>query len=595
MAVSIERKPIYRTVWFALLVCGVLLALSLVPFISQWIEYVDQHAAIWLNHGAGDSPVFDRFVLLIADDDGRERIVFLAIIWFLVTLYMAPSRVEKSRLMGTLLFISVVLLLYFLVDSLLDDVIERKSPSMEFLQPFHNIGKILDFSVDLKDRRSFPNFEAMILFTMSFILLRLRRFRGGFVAFVMGATAPLMLCVAGLCWVSDIYLGSLPLALLVSAVAVETPFYRLHARLVELSAAGIDQRERLGRVIGPMWRHRKLYWISQNVFHMEVAVKRFAARDLPSIIDREKLYRHESTQLEVPLGGLKSVIRIASLGPLKAVLRAYPVNRRYEADQHYKASRMLADHGIRVPAIYHKTDNPYSFGALFIVEEFIEGCSKAPSELTDEDISAAALELARLHKVTSEVWGPVKAPRTEDYPTVLLRRLDRQLIQVCRGPILRGAQPDLAIVRAWFAGWRGELESIRRFALVHGKLHRENCIFEAGGGFCLLDITTLEWGVAASDLVLVHHSQFGRQADLIARFDATYFANSPKDAAGQTRRLLPLYEAVYCLSQVSKYTKRIGRTHRRPVGDAISKGTKWWRRLMEIVEGAEIETGESLP
>src|SRR5690606_16057902 len=134
---------------------------------------------------------------------------------------------------------------------------------------------------------------------------------------------------AGLTWLTDIYLGALPISLLVSAMAVETPFRRLHASLVDLSAAGFDQGERFGRSLLPVWRHRKQYWTSQNVLHMEVAVKRFVSRELPNILDKNKQYADQAVTLEVPLSGLRSVVRIAALGPLKAVLRAYPLRCRY--------------------------------------------------------------------------------------------------------------------------------------------------------------------------------------------------------------------------------------------------------------------------
>lgn len=580
----VDKRPVWRTVWFALTVGVVLLVLSLIPTVSQTIEAVDQRAAVWFNSGAGVSPVFDRFVLLFADDDGQERIAVLAVIWFLIMVWRAPTRLEKSRLLGMLLFLIVVLVPYFLIDSLLDDVIERKSPSIEFLNPFNDIGKILDHGgVDLTDKRSFPNATGMILLTIGFVLVRLKHTRGGLVALALGLTLPLLHCVAGLSWVTDIYLGALPLSFLVSAVAVETPFRRVFGSLVESSAAGFDQAERFGRSIGPMWRHRKLYWSSQNVLHMEVAVKRFVSHDLRAIIDPDKRHPDEEITLEVPLSGLRSVVRIVALGPVKSVLRAYPLSARYDADQHFRASTLLQKNGIRVPAIYHRTESARKYGAIFLVEEFIDGSCKQPEELTDDDIKAAAVELANLHQVRSEVWGPITAPRTEDFGTVVLRRVDRQLNQFSKGTAVRDHH-QIARVRAWIYQWREQLSSVRYFSLIHGKLHRENCIFETSGRFCLLDITTLEWGISASDLVTVHYSQCGNQPDLTARFDRAYYAELPPEEAETSRRFLPLFEALHCISQITKYRKRLGRGHKRHPGDAIKKEAHWWNHLVELVE-----------
>ncbi len=586
MDVSRVNKHNWQSLWVAVVICVGLLILSLIPVINHTIQAIDFAAAKWFNRAAGMSPIIDRFVLLVSDDDGQERIAILVVVWFLIALVMSPTRLEKSRMLGTLLFAGAVIGPYFLIDSLLDDVFRRASPSFELqnLGIFNSLEKMYDKDADLTDKRSFPNMEAVILFTAGFLLLRLGRVKGALVALAVGMTAPLLRCVAGLTWMSDIYLGSLPVGFLLSAVAVETPFYRLYNFLVEMSAAGFDEAERFGRSLGPMWRHKKAYWTSQNVFHMEVVTKRFAQRELAHILDPHKQYEGEPVVLEVPLGGLRSVVRLARIGPVKAVLRAYPLSRRYDAEQHYKAATLLARHGIRVPQIYHRTESPKKYGALFLVEEFIEGCSKEPGQLTEENLRAAAVEMAKLHRVKNQVWGAIALPRTEEYGNVLLRRIERQLTQAERGPILKGQQENVARVRRWFNQWRTELNAQREFSLVHGYLHRENCIFETSGRFCLLDITTLEWGMAANDLVTVHYSQLGAQHELMRAFDEAYLAEVSPGDAELTRRLVPLFEGVYCLSQLAKYTKRLGRSQKRQVGDAISKGTHWWHQLLAIVE-----------
>ncbi len=580
----LEKKPVWRTVWFAVLLCGVLLGLSLAPGTSDWIELNDQRAALWFNDLAGASPVFDRIVLLVADDDeGTEGLVALAAVWFLSTLWLAPTRVAKARLLGTFFFIVAVLVPYFMLDSILDDVIERKSPSMEFLKPFNDLGKLLDYNVDLTDKRSFPNIDAMIMFTIGFLLLRLGRRHGGIVALGLGATVPVLLCVAGLAWVSDIFLGSLPLSILVSAIALETPFARLFEGLVDASAAGIDEGERMLRNFYPIWRHRRLYWLSQKASHMEVAVKRFTRRDIPTILDKKGRYAAEVPSLTVPLGGLRSVIRIVSMGPLKAVIRAYPLNQRGDAEQHFRASTLLAQHEVRVPEIYHRTDSPKDYGALFIVEEFIEGCSKKPSQITPDEFVAAAKELARLHQLTSQTWGPVDQPRTEDFANVLLRRLERQVGQLVRGSISGVDQASVGLVRRWFQNWQQDLFAVTNFSLIHGKLHRDNCMFETGGGFCLLDVTTLEWGIPAVDLVQVHHSLCGDRPELIAQFDAAYYNETSETEAAKRLHFVALFEAMYCVGQISKHRKRMARGFKSGKGVGVAKSALWWRRLMDIV------------
>lgn len=578
-------RPIWRAPWFALTICLALVILNLVPAISSLVQHLDQVCARSLNQLVGLNPILDRLMVLIVDNDGQERIILLVVAWFLVGLWFAPSRLEKSRQMALLLFCTITLSIYFLLDGLLDDIITRDSPSIHFLRPgFRDLQKFVDTNIDVTDRRSFPNVMGMILFTLGFILLRMGKRFTAWTTLALAATLPLMCVIVGMTWLTDVYLGALPISFLISALAVETRFFKLHNRLLDLSAAGFDQAERFGRSLRPMWKHRRLYWISQNVFHVEVAVKRFTHKEIPALLDPKSELAGESPRLEVPLGGLRSVVRIASLGPRKAVIRAYPLNRRFELEQHAAAARKLHKHNVRAPQILHELDNPYTYGALFLVEEFVEGESKRPEELTDENIASAAQQLAQLHNISQEVWGPLAQPRTEEYGNVLMRRIDRQLGQVERGAVLKGQQVNSAKVRAWFGRWRDQLNAVKTFSLVHGKLHRENGVFGPDGQFCFLDVTTSEWGIAASDLIQVHSSQCGNQPELVRQFDDVYFASLNTDIAAINRELLPLYEALFSLGQVAKYTKRLSRVKKRQVGDAINKGMHWWQRLLEQIE-----------
>lgn len=578
------QKPFWRKLSFAVAVGLLVLGGSLIPAVNQFIQSIDHHGAYFFNSAAGQSPVFDRIVLLVADDDGRERIILLAAVWFLFFLWRTPSRVAKNRLLGTFFFITLVLVIYILVDSLLDDVIERKSPSMEFLQPFNHIGKILGRSVDVTYRRTFPDLISVILFTAGFMLLRLGRPLGGWISVGLGATLPLLLCVAGLTWLSDIYLGALPIGFIVSAIAVETPIRHVHGTMIDLAAAGMDQGVRFARGLVPLWKHKRLYWQSQNVFHMEVATKRFIAKAVPTILEADTKNARPAPTVEIPLGGLRSLVRIVKLDGQSVIVRAYPVSRRAEALQHFAASTFLQKHHVRVPRILHFMDNPGRFGAIFLVEEFVQGRTKRSTEITDEDIEAVTDQLARLHNVTAEVWGPIDLPRSEDYGNVLFRRVEKQLNRALKGRVVVGQLSHTAAIRRWFEAWKDDLNRITRFSLVHDKLHRENCIFEDDGGFCLIDTTTLLWEVGASDLVVVHHSLCGGDEALIEKLNNLYFRKLEPEVAEQCRFFLPLFEGLFFLSQVQKNIKRMQRSHRTPPADAVDKATYWWRRLTLLVE-----------
>lgn len=560
-----------------------LMGLALIPSVMDLISYIDGHGAYFFNSAAGQSPVFDRLVLLVADDEGRERIITLAVVGFLIAVALAPTRMEKARLLGSFLFIAVVVLLYVGVDSLLDDVITRRSPSYGYLKPFNNIGKILGFKVDVKSRRSFPNLIAVILFIIGFVLLRLGRRRGALLSLGLAFTVPLLLCVAGAAWLSDIYLGSLPIAFAVSALAVETPFNKVLGKFTDGAAAGMDQGGRFLRSLGPMWRHRRLYWRSQNVFHVEVAVKRFAAKELPTIMYADAAVPAGDVQLQIPLGGLRSVVRIASLGEEKVVLRAYPLNRRHEALQHCNACVFLTEHGIRSPAIRKFINEPRRYGALFVVEEYVEGHTRRHGELTDADLAAVATELAKMHNVTSGMWGPLDVPRIEDYAAVLLRRVDKQLATAARGAVVGGRTAELTEIQRWFHSWKAELDSVRTFNLVHGKLHRDNCLFEEDGRFCLLDTTTLEWGMGGSDLIVVQQSLCGGVPELVEKLQQVYFEHLTPAHGQLCRQFLLLHEALYWLANVQKHTKRLSRTNQRSPSRTLTHGAYSWASLRALI------------
>lgn len=580
---SPKKTPFWRSIWLALTICLTLLGILVIPAVQQYVQHLDYAAAYFFNSFIGKSPVFDRLVLFIGDDEGRERLVAGIVIWFIIILWMTPGKRHRARLLGTVLFCLTIVGIFLFIDAQTNDVITRRSPSYK-LVPFNSLKTIYNWQVDISDKRSYPNSEAMVFLIFGFILLRLRQKKHGIVLIFAGLTIPLGRCIVGSTWVTDIYLGSLPVAFLASAIAVETPLFQLRKRYVKLSDTFFDQLEKLMVNWRGILKHRKKFWTTQNVFYVESTVKHFVRTDLPLLLPKQDDTSPTTPKMIVPLGGLRSVIRIIDLGDQTVILRAYPASRFHEADQHRQAADTLVSHGVRVPKILNYVNESKKNGMIFIIEEFIQGRCIAPESLTDQHLDAAAEQLARLHSVKNIEWGPLTIPRGEKYSNVLIRRAERQLNALSKNSSVHNRTELIPKAIKWFRGWEHELKLNFPFALVHGKLHRENCLFENTGRFCIIDNTTMEWGVPALDLVTIHQSLCGNIPEVIERFDSLYYSKLSDHDAVHTKNIVPLFYGLYYLAQTIKYTKRINTPRRGKPGGPQRRIAEFSKALNDLIE-----------
>ncbi|MBX7246820.1 MAG: phosphotransferase, partial [Candidatus Sumerlaeaceae bacterium] len=212
-------------------------------------------------------------------------------------------------------------------------------------------------------------------------------------------------------------------------------------------------------------------------------------------------------KIELAFGGARSLVRFATIADRKFALRAYPVSRRAEAISHRDASALLSCHGILVPTILHYFDNPRNYGAVFLVEEFVDGIEKSGDALQPDDIRQIATELARLHSIHSSQWGPFDALRSGEMGTTLFTRIKRQISQLRRAGALTGSQDAVKLID-WFQHWVPALNSLPHYSLTHGKIRPGNGLFLPDGRFCLLDTATLEWGIGARDVAKLFRKVF---------------------------------------------------------------------------------------
>lgn len=571
--------------------CFALLLVCMLPPVQRLILGLDFSVAYSLNGMIGKSPLFDHVLRFFADEDGRERLLIALGVALLCMVFLSPNRRIAARRLALFLFVGTVILVALLAEAHVDNIILRRSPSY-YLQPFISLNDIYGWDIQINDRRSFPSDEALALFIAAFMLLNLRERRGSLLAFGGGAALGLGRCIAGSTWASDVYLGALPMAWLLGTAATETRISGLYVFYLEKVHALWDEAARNVRRGIVMIKAGRPFWSTRNVYHMEVAVKRFVRLELPKLMqwpaDVEPLVR-------MPLAGLRSVVRFVEADGQKVVLRAYPLSARLEAETHARAQELLAHNGIRAPRLLHVVDNPSRSGAIFLVEEMVEGITVAPENLTVQQVLAVGEELGKLHRVTATTWGRLDQPRSEEYYTVWLRRVQRALSTIRRSGMPECNSSSAVRLLRWFRRWQPYLVDGRDFSLIHGKLHTDNGLFLPDGTYCLIDFTTLEYGVAASDLVQVRRSICGGNPRLFDEFCTAYTRSLGPERSRENLRLLLPFQATDLVNQVLKITKRLNRSRRRASLESLEKRRAAWKELMQLTQANRRENPAEAP
>lgn len=532
----------------------------LLPQTYAVVRQVDVRWAFRLNQLIGVSPVFDRLLTYVADEDGRERLYLLVLIFSAVHVWRAKTRRERGRRLSTLLFIACVVGGSILFERALDESYMRNSPSY-VIRPFRNIRDIYKWDIDVKDHRSFPSSEGMVLLLTGFLLLRMRSV-WGYAVLLAGFILPVGGCMVGRTWVSDLYLGALPISFLFSAFAMQTFVGRLRPWLYEQSLAVMD--------------HAHIYWrrykyllnptqvrSGRNVFTVEATVKQYLIKGLPVALgyadDRPE-------QVEAPLGGRRTVVRVVTFRGEKLLVRAYPTGTHHDAEVHHYAARLLEEHGVRVPHVIHHTEQAFRGGVVFLVEEFIEGKTKWGDQLSDGDLQLMARQLARLHAITSDHWGPLLVPRSEDFADVMQRRVQRRIDRLVQQEVLEDAD-EIARLKEWFTAQAERLREMTVFSLTHGQLHRDNILFTPKGEFVLFDYATLEYAAPQTDVVYIHYHLLSDEPALTSRFDEYYLAELADAQREQFVQYFDYFKAVFYIGRLSTRWKR---HRRRGVADEVS-------------------------
>lgn len=541
---------LWRHPVIAAVICVAVLIIAALPAVSQWILAVDHRAAIALNAAIGVSPVIDHVILALADNAADERILFLVIVGFIYYCWRAKTRRRRAARLALFLFIVLGTAAALFAQEAVDEIIRRRSPAYKLI-PFQNIGQIYDDSVKVREHESFPSEHGMFYLFIGFVLLRTGKRIGGACFVLAGLVLPLAKCTVGSEWLSDTYLGALPLAFLLSAIAVETRLYRAKTFAEKHLVLGLDKLSIITRGKRHLLDGSFVYG-TRDIFRIEAAIKRYLRDNIGFFAAGE---RFSEMQIEMPLAGVRSIIRFVTMGQRKIVLRVYPLAQRVEAELHRDASEMLAGHHINAPRILNYTDDPRRYGVVLVAEEFICGESLRAHDLKPVHLRSLGQQLAKLHSVHSKKWGSLRSTRDGNHFHALVKRIDRF--------IAHAAKEDTSLPRAdlskWFRAWESEFEQVSEFSLTHNKLHQDNCIYSEEGDYYFLDFTTLEWAMPAKDVVKVHHLICENDAAKISVFESNYYEMLRAEDRANIRKFLPFYEALFHLTAAATQSKRIHR------------------------------------
>lgn len=292
-----------------------------------------------------------------------------------------------------------------------------------------------------------------------------------------------------------------------------------------------------------------------NMEDLLVVLTTFLRREACVILGEE---RHAEIKAEMSLHGTKSLVLIITCGTRKSLLRAYFPSQVEKAEAHINATRLLLQHGVKVPVLLYTPDTPRRCrSAILVMEQFIEGVAKKPSALSDDNVKVIALELARLHSIRGPNWGRVGEESADAFFPEQMRRVSRDSTILEKRKHLTAAERKA--ICQWMSGAANLFEGNISFSLTHNDLHPDNGLFTADESYYFIDVGRLQWDMAAREIVRAYHRLLGGEPRKIGIFDQAYFNAIPAHEAEQIRSFLPFYEVFHRLVAAVKLTTRAGK------------------------------------
>lgn len=241
-----RRKPTWP--WIAALL-AVLIALSSIPAIHAWVIHIDLRVAWASNSILGHNRVLDMCLGLLNSKFGDMGIVLFLLCFFGIHIKRGLTADERARRLAFWIWVSLVFVVFYLGQHMLETFFDRDGPG-KALPDWKNLRKLYGWNYKMINSHSYPSGHATAYWVFAFMALRAYR-RMGNALLAMAAVLPTTRLITGAHWLSDILLGSIPLAALISALGYETRIARLYYYLLPMAqdvfpSSGKTKRRSLG-------------------------------------------------------------------------------------------------------------------------------------------------------------------------------------------------------------------------------------------------------------------------------------------------------------------------------------------------------------
>lgn len=296
------------------------------------------------------------------------------------------------------------------------------------------------------------------------------------------------------------------------------------------------------------------------------------------------IHRHDAPvplTIQVPLRGARSLVFFVQIDDVRRVVRMYPLSERISAEVQRTALELLASHKVRAPRLVHYLDDLPKYRAIFLAEEFVQGVPRRRTELSESDMQSIARELARLHSVHNPQWGAISSPQRGALFPYLVTRTRRQFQTIARARLVDGTSWD--DVQRWMNTSRATVETLPHFSLVHGDLHVHNGLFTADGEYCLIDLSKLNWNVAAKDVARLRDTICAYDEGLFDAFEREYVSYLAAENRSLYEQTCPLFMGLHELGVAASELKRTRRRgHTLRTVEPADAAAQAWQRFKQI-------------
>jgi hypothetical protein len=217
---TVQHRPANRKILFTFGAVAVLAMLNMVPAIHSGIISADTHLAYTFNSVLSINPTFDKLLGILNTRLGDLFVLSCLCFCFFAHISQGTTFTEKVRRASFWLWVGILLVVTYLFSCVIEDHFNRATP-LEGLSNLKSVITMYGIVPHSSANESYPSGHGLAY--IFFVLMAWRPYRK--MALCIAAVGTVMLSmrlIIGLHWLSDIALGSLPLAAMVTCLLQET-------------------------------------------------------------------------------------------------------------------------------------------------------------------------------------------------------------------------------------------------------------------------------------------------------------------------------------------------------------------------------------